>query len=148
MPSLTELNTLAANAAHGKEVFKNNCALCHQVQGDGFNYGPALSEIGSKLPKEGLLDAILYPSKGISFGYEGWEIKQKDGSTVTGIISSKTESDITIKFPGGGSQVVKTANISERNALKESMMTEGIHENINNQDMADLLAYLTSLRKK
>lgn len=147
-PTLAALNALAANAAHGKEVYKNSCALCHQVNGEGSNYGPALSEIGSKLPKEGLLESILYPSKGISFGYEGWEIKMKDGTSITGIISSKTETDLAMKFPGGGSQTLKTANIASRKELKESMMTEGLHENMTDQDMADLLEYLSTLKKK
>ncbi len=148
IPSLNELTALTANVAHGKEVYKTACVLCHQVNGEGANYGPALSEIGSKLPKEGLLDAILYPSKGISFGFEGWEFKTKEGSTIPGIIASKTESDVTVKFPGGGTQTLKSSEIVSRKQLETSMMTEGLVETMSDQDLADLLEYLSSLKKK
>src|SRR5690606_25370460 len=76
-PVLADLLALQANAANGKGVFTNTCAVCHQVNNEGFDFGPKLSEIGSKYPKEGLLESIVHPSKGISFGYEGWEIKMK-----------------------------------------------------------------------
>ena len=55
----------------------------------------------AKLSKDGLWEAILHPSAGISFGYEGWDLKMKDGTQYSGIISSKTETDIEIKMPGG-----------------------------------------------
>jgi hypothetical protein len=32
--------------------------------------------------------------------------------------------------------------------MKQSMMTEGLHENISAQDMANLLEYLAGLKKK
>ncbi|WP_336515524.1 PVC-type heme-binding CxxCH protein [Pollutibacter soli] len=148
VPTLAELNALTANVAHGKEVYKTACAACHQVNNEGAGFGPALSEIGSKLPKEGLLDAIVNPSKGISFGYEGWEIKTKEGSTIPGIIASKTESDITLKFPGGTTQLIKNSDIASRKQMETSMMTEGLYESMSTQDLADLLGYLESLKKK
>jgi hypothetical protein len=40
----------------------------------------------------------------------------KDGSTMMGIISSRTETDIEIKYPGGTTQKVKTADVKK---LKE-----------------------------
>ena len=76
-PTLTELIALTPNVNNGKTVFAKTCALCHQVENEGFSFGPALTEIGSKLPKEGQLEAILQPSAGISFGYEGWELTMK-----------------------------------------------------------------------
>ena len=59
----------------------NTCSVCHMAGTEGKDFGPKLTEIGSKYAKEGLLNAIVHPSEGISFGYEGWEIKMKDGST-------------------------------------------------------------------
>ena len=83
---MQEILALKANAEEGKKIFTNSCATCHKVSTTGYDFGPALTEIGSKLPKEGLLDAIVHPSAGIGFGYEGWELKMKDGSTLSGII--------------------------------------------------------------
>jgi len=65
-----------------------------------------------------------------------------DGSTMTGIVSSKTASDIDIKLPGGTAQRIKTANIASMEAMKQSMMPEGLYQNMSNEDLANLLEYL------
>jgi putative heme-binding domain-containing protein len=148
VPSMPELLALKANSEHGKAVFMNNCAVCHQVNKEGFDFGPNLTEIGAKYPKDGLLKQIVYPNAGISFNSETWELKLKDGSTLTGIIASKTETDVLLKMPGGAKQPVKTSDVTSMKQLKVSMMPEGLHENMSNQDMADLLEYLQGLKKK
>ena len=78
----------------------------------------------------------------------GYTIKLKDGSTLTGIISSKTETDIELKLPGGSSQPIKTSQVLSSTQLKESMMPEGLYKTMSTQGMADLLAYLQTLKKK
>ena len=148
MITMQEINALMANADEGKKIFTSICATCHQVNNSGYDFGPKLSEIGSKLPKESLLESMLNPSAGIGFGYEGWELKMKDGSTLSGILASKTETDIDLKFPGGGRKQVKTADVKTLTQMKQSMMTEGLQENLSAQDMANLLEYLTGLKKK
>jgi len=118
------------------------------VSKEGNDFGPPLTEIGSKYPNEGLLDAIVHPSDGISFGYEGWELKMKDGSALSGIITSKTETDIDLKLPGGANQHIKRSDVQSMKETKESLMPEGLYQNISTQDMANLLQYLESLKKK
>ena len=145
---MQELLVLKANADDGKKIFAATCAVCHKVNNVGYDFGPSLSEIGSKLPRESLLDAIVHPSAGIGFGYEGWELKMKDGSTISGIISSKTETDIDIKFPGGSHQQIKTSTVQTMTQMKQSMMTEGLYENMSPQDLANLLEYMEGLKKK
>ncbi|HEX8356323.1 MAG TPA: c-type cytochrome, partial [Segetibacter sp.] len=129
-------------------VFTNTCAVCHKVGNEGFEFGPTLTEIGSKYPKDGLLTNIVYPSEGIAFNNEGYELKLKDGSTLTGIIASKTETDIVLKYPGGTKQNLKTSDVKTTKQLKVSMMPEGLHESMSSQDLADLLEYLSGLKKK
>lgn len=147
-PSMKELMALTPNIENGKTVFARNCALCHQVGNEGSNFGPALTEIGSKLPKEGQLDAILHPSAGISFGYEGWELTMKDGSRISGIIASKTETDIDLRFPGGNKQSIKASDVKSMKKIKESMMPDGLDQAMSRQELADLLEYLDQLKKK
>ncbi|MCY7351557.1 MAG: c-type cytochrome [Cytophagaceae bacterium] len=148
MPPMGELLAMNGKPENGMVVFKQNCAICHQVNGEGMDFGPKLSEIGSKLAKEGQYLAILHPSAGISFGYEGWEIKMKDGSTLTGIISSKTETDIDLKYPGGTSQRIKTSAVKSMKQLTDSMMPAGLQENMGTQEFVDLVEYLASLKRK
>lgn len=147
-PTLNELTSLKADAAKGKTVFTNNCSVCHMVGGEGKDFGPKLTEIGSKYGKDGLLNSIVHPSDGISFGYEGWEIKMKDGSIITGIIASKTETEMDIKLPGGVVKQIKTADVASKKEMKQSMMMEGLYQNMSNEDIANLLEYLEGLKKK
>jgi putative heme-binding domain-containing protein len=90
----------------------------------------------------------VHPSAGISFGFEGWEIKMKDGSTQTGIIASKTETDIDLKLPGGAKQHIKTSDVQRMKQMKASMMPEGLYQVMSTQDLANLLEFLEGLKKK
>ena len=148
LPGINELLAMNGDASRGITVFKNNCSICHQVNGEGMDFGPKLSEIGSKLPKEGQYLAILHPDAGISFGYEGWEVKFKDGSSMTGIVSSKTETDLQMKFPGGVVQNYKMADVVSMKQMDSSMMPSGLQEAMSTQDLVDLVDYLASLKKK
>ena len=148
IPTLASLASFKTNAIAGKKVFTNYCILCHQANEIGYDFGPNLSEIGSKLPKISLLDAIIHPSAGISFGFEGWDLATKDGGNFSGIITSKTDQDIEMKFPGGGKLNFKTKNIKSLTQMKQSMMTEGLYKQMSLQDMANLLEYLSGLKKK
>lgn len=148
VPKIEELVSLQGNVEKGVKVFAQNCAVCHQINGQGADFGPKLSEIGSKLPKEGQYMAILYPSAGISFGFEGWDVQLKDGTSLMGIVSSKTESDLDLKYPGGTSQRIKMTQVKSMKQQQDSMMPSGLHENMSKQDLADLVEYLMTLRKK
>ena len=148
LPPVSELIALSGNAANGQKVFANYCAICHQVNGEGADFGPKLSEIGSKLGKDGQYMAIFYPSAGVSFGYEGYEVKFKDGSTTIGIVASKTETDLLMKFPGGTTQSYKMSQVVSMKKLDESLMTAGLHETMGQQDLVDLVEYMSSLKRK
>lgn len=148
LPAITELLAMNGDASKGVNVFKTNCSICHQVNSEGMDFGPKLSEIGSKLPKEGQYLAILHPDAGISFGYEGWEVKFKDGSTMAGIVSSKTETDLQMKFPGGTVSNYKMADVVSMKKMDASMMPSGLQEAMNTQELVDLVEYLASLKKK
>jgi len=141
-PKLNDLLALKADAENGKKVFQSTCALCHQVNGQGQKVGPDLSQIGTKLPKEGLLDAIVHPSNGISFGYETSVIDLKDGTSYTGIIASRTESEIELRLPGGTAQKLNASDVKKVSQTKESLMP-ALHESMSDQQLADLLEYLS-----
>jgi putative heme-binding domain-containing protein len=138
---------LAGNATKGAAIFKSNCSICHQVKGEGTDFGPKLSEIGTKLPKDALLDAIVDPSSGISFGYETTELVMKNGSSLRGLLSDKSPTEFSMKLPGGTVNKVKASDVKLVKKLPSSMMPD-LHETMSKQDLADLLAYLGTLKKK
>jgi putative heme-binding domain-containing protein len=147
-PTMEIIKALTPNAIAGRKIYSKICSVCHVVNKEGNDFGPPLSEIGSKYPKEGLLTSIVHPSEGIGFGYEGWNIELNDGSSTTGIISSKTSEEIELKLPGGTRRTIKQSEIKSRKELDVSLMPEGLYQGISTQDMADLLEYLSSLKKR
>ncbi len=148
LPPMKDLLGMTGVVENGLTVFKNNCAVCHQVNEIGMDFGPKLSEIGSKLSKEAQYIAIIHPDAGISFGYEGHILQTKDGSTYGGIISSRTETDIELKMPGGSLTQLKTSDIASIKQMDNSMMPSGLEKAMETQELVDLVEYLMSLKKK
>ena len=146
-PPMKELLALEGNKENGQLVFKQNCAICHQVGEVGTDFGPNLTEIGSKLSREAQYISILHPDAGISFGFEGYRINMKDGSVMGGIISSKTETDIDLKLPDGTVTSIKTSDIASMEQLENSMMPAGLVNAFSTEELADLVEYLMSLKR-
>jgi putative membrane-bound dehydrogenase-like protein len=144
LPPIYELVKLNGDAAKGKAQFTKYCQTCHQVGAEGINFGPALSEIGSKLGKEGLYNAILNPNAGISFGYEGWQLLLKDGSVAAGILASETSDGLEIRLMGGRTNKYAKSEVSEKTQMPTSLMPRFA---LPKQDLADLVEYLTTLKK-
>jgi putative heme-binding domain-containing protein len=115
------------------------------VKKEGVNFGPDLSEIGAKLSKEGLYTAILFPDQGISFGYEAWRIKLKDGSTAFGRIVSETEDKIDMQYMQQ-QQTVQKPEIESRTKLENSLMPSNLQSSMTEEELVDLVEYLGGLR--
>jgi putative heme-binding domain-containing protein len=130
----------------GEKVFMQSCTICHQVGNKGMKFGPALTQIGGKLTKEALYTAIVEPDKGISFGYEGYSIKLKDGSEMGGIITSQTEDVVEVSSPGGAKTKIEKSKIASQTQMKGSMMPKGLEEAMSQQDLVNLVEYLYSLK--
>jgi putative heme-binding domain-containing protein len=143
--NVADLIKLKGDAQKGSKVFENYCQACHQIGTKGINFGPALTEIGSKLSKEGLYNAIINPSQGISFGYENYVLKLKDGSEQQGFLLSKTENEVNLKQMGGSQASFKRSEIKSMTEQKESVMPSFP---LQKQEIVDLVEYLQSLKKK
>lgn len=145
--SMSEVLAMKGDPENGATLFHTTCNACHQVRGEGADFGPKLSEIGGKLPPEGLYTALVNPSSAISFGYEASDVNLKNGTTVTGIIASKTDKEIKVKYPGGTIQNISIADISNIKELRTSLMPQ-ISESLKPREIADVISYLTTLTKK
>ncbi len=142
-----ELVRKEGKLALGQKMYLNHCSNCHQVDSAGINFGPSLTEIGSKLSKDALYASILHPSAGISFGYEGWLLSLKDGSKVQGYITSRTDDAIDLKLMGGMVVSYAKADITNMERQEQSLMTEGLAKLMSEEELVSLVTYLSSLKK-
>lgn len=146
LPAVSVLVNEKGNAGSGKEVFANLCSNCHQVDNEGVNFGPDLSEIGAKLSKQALYNSILFPDQGISFGYEGYRFNLKDGSMAMGKIISETEEKIDIQYMSA-TQSIDKSQVESRTQMETSLMPGNLHSSMSQQELVDLVEYLSELNK-
>jgi putative membrane-bound dehydrogenase-like protein len=149
LPSIAELLKMKGDPANGAAVYRREnvgCLKCHQVKGEGTDFGPNLSEIGTKLGKDALYESILEPSAGISFGYEGWQLQLKNGDDASGLIVSETADELALKAVGGIVTRYKKSDIASRTQQKLSLMPADLQRTMTAQELVDLVEYLSTLK--
>lgn len=132
---------LAGRRDQGAQVFKQNCINCHSIAGKGASTGPDLSRIKTR-SDEAILVSILDPSREVSYELKTYIVLTVDGKVVTGFIESDTPSALSIRTADGKVTTVDRDHIEEQSATGKSIMPEGLERNIDEQAMADLLAFL------
>ncbi|MEO5581182.1 MAG: PVC-type heme-binding CxxCH protein [Saprospiraceae bacterium] len=145
--SIADLSAKSGNSENGKMLFSKNCSTCHMIGKEGISFGPALTEIGAKYAKPEIYQSILEPSKSINFGYEGEQIITKNGGIYVGIKVNEDNNLLTLKVVGGSQESIDKKNIKERIKLKQSLMTPNLYQNMSEQDLIDLVEYLSSTKK-
>jgi putative heme-binding domain-containing protein len=145
---------LAANAgdpARGWKVFQASasgamCIRCHRVNGQGAEVGPDLSDVAAKYGREEILNSILHPSQRIAEGYKTAWFELQDGRVVFGQLRSETGGVIHLYDSNGDAQSLESADVAERGVYETSLMPEGLWKTIPQQELADLLAWLCTLK--
>lgn len=144
---ISQLAVMTGDAPSGKAIFAQSCNVCHKVNNEGAWFGPELTEIGSKLPKQALYTAILHPDAGISFGYEGYTVKLKDGSQMVGIIASQTQDKLDLRLPGGQVMSYAMKDVVSKKQMDKSLMPANLQQGMSEKDLVNLVEYLASLKK-
>ena len=149
LPPIRELVKLDGDAERGKLVFVKTaeCAKCHIVNKQGKEVGPDLSEIGSKLSRQAMLESILYPSAGISHNYETYALALDSGNVVSGILVSETGDSVTLKGNDAIARTFKKSEIEEMKKQNISLMPADLQKTMTAADLLDVVEYLTTLKK-
>jgi putative heme-binding domain-containing protein len=138
------------DVAKGQDVFvkAGTCIKCHKVKGEGKDVGPDLTEIGSKLSKEAMYVSILDPSAGISHNYETYTLLLEDGTVLSGILVSDTDTQVEIKTAEAIIRKVPQEEVSQMKKLTTSIMPADLQKNLTAESLVDLVEYLTTLKKQ
>jgi putative heme-binding domain-containing protein len=133
--------SLSSSGRDGHEIFRRICVQCHTCRGEGAAVGPDLSGVHNQ-PAEALLLHILVPSYEIVPGYTSYIIETKDGSTLTGLIASETETSITLKRALGLTETILRTNIASISSSNLSLMPDELEKTMSRQELADLIRFL------
>lgn len=148
LPKAAEILALTGDPAKGKELFYNkaSCHTCHKA-GDakGGIVGPELAQAGRRFGREVLLDSMLAPSAAIALGYEASIIRTADERVLNGIIVAEGD-PLVLRDAKGETVTIDAKDVAERKKSELSLMPELTNLNLSAQELADVLAFLTSLK--
>ena len=94
---------------------------------------------------EKLLISILDPNREVVANYMAYDVALKNGTTHTGLLGEETTTHIRIKLPLGQQVLLPRAQVKSMSSGGKSLMPEGLEAGVSQQQMADLLAFITGL---
>jgi putative heme-binding domain-containing protein len=137
------------DARRGRRVFMSNptaqCVRCHTLGGEGATVGPPLGEIGDKLNREQLLDALIAPSARLAPGYGSVKITLKDNQEVTGILMEETSGEVTLKTSEAEPMEIPISRISKRENLPSGMPP--MKTLLSKREIRDVIEFLANQKK-
>ncbi|MEZ6137627.1 MAG: ThuA domain-containing protein [Pirellulaceae bacterium] len=142
LQSLLHLTEKTGDVDAGREVFKKVCAACHQHGELGQKIGPNLTGM-SVHPKAELLTHIIDPSRNVEGNYRLYNVLTADGRVISGMLAGETRTSITIVDSQAKQINVAREDIDDLIASRKSVMPEGFEKQISEQQMIDLLEFLT-----
>ena len=137
--------TTKGDATRGLLQYQARCVACHKAGALGIPVGPDLITVKTK-GREGILTAILEPSKEVAAQYIAYTVTTKDGQTFTGIIVHDDASSLTLRLMGGIEQTIQRSNIKTTSSTGSSLMPDGLETGMSVQDMADVLTFVEELK--
>ena len=139
------------DTAKGKEIYQRPalaCISCHKIKGEGLSdVGPDLGSIGASAPADYIIESLIDPSKKIKEGYKSSTVTTINGDYYTGSVIFEDANAIRIKTSVGVEVSLQKSKIKSRETSKVSMMPAGLTDNLNENELIDLLKYLTELGK-
>ena len=88
-----------------------------------------------------MLEALIEPSKTIAHGFDGVEVKTKDGITIHGIKGANGKV-VSYRVTGGAEVKLLKKDIVSEKPLGRSLMLSAAQLGCSEQDVADIIAYL------
>lgn len=130
---------------HGRLVFHRHCASCHRALGFGKQGGPDLSNIGQR-GSDHILRSLLDPSAEIAPQYEAWSLNLIDGTQKIGFMLGQKGPNHFYSDAVGTEFQINNRDIVTREQLPVSLMPPGLTMQMGNDEIRDLLSWLTSLK--
>ena len=145
-----QILSLTGDIEQGKRVFFETagvqCKNCHKIGKEGKEVGPELTTIAKKNDPSQLLESLLEPSKRIDPKFVTHLAETTEGLQYTGLLISKDESEVVIRDAQNKDIRIPVAQIEELVPQKQSLMPDLLFRDMTAQQVADLLAYLSSLK--
>lgn len=122
------------------------CLTCHEIGGRGKPFGPSFDGIGARRSPEQLLESILNPSREIATRFVHYTVALRDGPSLSGLVVHHDRNHLVLRDAALEERAIPVERIATMTASDQSVMPAGLAHAFSSQELADLLAYLQSLR--
>ena len=139
---LTAVRGMRGEAARGAEVFAATCSACHAFGAvPGRALGPDLAGVKDR-SADYLITHVLDPNRAIEDRYVLYLATAQDGRTLAGMLTGESGNSLTLLGLDGTSQHLLRDDVRSLVSTTRSLMPDGLEQSINEQGMADLVAFL------
>ena len=125
----------------GRTLFQATCAVCHTLFGQGGKVGPDLT-VYQRDDLPNMLLSIVNPSAEIREGYENYLLETKDDRSLNGFLVESNDQVVVLRGLDGQNTTLDRKDLLKLAATGVSLMPEGLLDNLNDQQVRNLLAYL------
>ena len=141
---------MTGDAERGRALFTRSqtlaCRNCHRVGEAGTAVGPDLTAIGKLRPRAELLESILDPSKQIDPKFVTYVVETQTGVVHTGLLVSRDDEGLTLRTAENKTLSINADEIEQAVPQQRSLMPDLLFRDLTAKELADLLAFLESLR--
>jgi putative heme-binding domain-containing protein len=130
------------NPQQGRAVYQRVCGQCHLLHGEGNAVGPELTRNG-RGSFEQLIVSVFDPNVVVGPAYLATTVLTTDGRVLSGILQEDAPQRIVLLQQGGKRDTIARDEIDEMQTTQISLMPEGLENQINDQELADLFSYLS-----
>ena len=149
-----QLASLAASLAggdirRGQTVFNSEkaaCSSCHRIGYLGGRVGPDLTRIGEIREERDLVEAVVFPSASFVRSYEPVVVQTPD-DIHNGVIIDESEEMMLLATGAETQERIARASIDEIRPGTVSIMPSGLQDELTQQELADLIAFLKNARR-
>jgi putative membrane-bound dehydrogenase-like protein len=139
---LTPALLAQADQRKGQVLFKQICASCHRLYGEGGSIGPDLTGSG-RADLDYLLHNIADPSALVAADYQLSSLTMTDGRVLSGMIRSRNDSIIVLQTLTE-SLSLQVSDVAKSETSPISIMPDGLLGAFDETQTRDLIAYLMS----
>jgi putative membrane-bound dehydrogenase-like protein len=138
---LSSATLKAGDRAAGRALFQQKCANCHTLFGAGGTIGPDLTG-GNRANLDYLLENVLDPSAAVAANFRTSIILLTDGRVLTGVVLQSNPRTVTVQTATERVALAR-GDIDEITPQNLSLMPEGLLNGLSQQQIRDLVAYLS-----
>jgi putative heme-binding domain-containing protein len=139
--AFTTTPTETISVDSGEMVFKQNCAACHAIGGEGGSIGPQLDGVG-KWGFRALAEKIIDPNRNVSEAFRTYTITTRDGKVMSGLFRREEGEVIVFADITGKEFSVPKNNIAEQKPAKYTLMPDHFGQVLSQEEFNKLLKYL------